>query len=73
MDISDISPSRDAVLYVEAVAAFDTIDYVLLFQIMVIAILLFGTEDKNIKGLLRSQNKGRGHVFSAKLIVKLTA
>lgn len=71
--LADISPSRDAALYVEAVAAFDTIDYVLLFQIMVIAILLFGTEDNNIKGLLRSQNKGRGHVFSAKLMALMCA
>lgn len=65
--LTDLPVSRDAALFVEAVAAFDTTDYILLFQLILLTILVFGAEDDNLKRLLRVQNKGRSHVFFAKL------
>lgn len=64
--LTDVAVSVDAALFAEAVAAFDTADYILLFQFLLIAILIFGLEDENVKRLLSVQNKGRHHVFFAK-------
>ncbi len=66
--LTDIALSRDAALFVWAVASFDTADYILLFQFLLFAILIFGFEDENIKRLLRVQDKGRHHVFCAKAV-----
>ncbi len=66
--LTDIELSDDPALFVEMAMSFDTADYILLFQFLLFAILIFGTEDENIRRLLRVQNKGRHHVFCAKMV-----
>lgn len=66
--LTDVELSSDPALFVEMTMSFDTADYILLFQFLLVAILIFGTEDENIRRLLRVQNKGRHHVFCAKMV-----
>lgn len=68
-ELVGIELSADAPKFVEIVSAFEIADYIVIMQILIMTLLLFGSEGNDIKLLLRSQYKGRGQVFTVKLAI----
>lgn len=64
--LKGIELSDDAPVFVSVVAEFTLADYILIVQIMIVTIMVFGSEE-GLKGLLRSKYRGRLHVFVSKL------